>query len=75
MISNFQNFKFELADILLNKDPYSMPLTVSIYVYKEIQLEPSMPQFSFFFPLLFIIQIHMKYKSKRYILFLKKVCI
>ena len=48
MISNFQNFKFELADILLNKDPYSMPLTVSIYVYKEIQLEPSMPQFSFF---------------------------
>lgn len=55
MISNFQNFKFELADILLNKDPYSMPLTVSIYVYKEIQLEPSMPQFSFFFPLLFII--------------------
>ena len=48
MISNFQNFKFELADILLNKDPYSMPLTVFIYVYKEIQLEPSMPQFSFF---------------------------
>ena len=75
MKSNFQHIKFELADILLNKDPYSMPLTVSIYVYKEIQQEPPMPQFLIFHITFYKLNTHeiSQYKSKRYILVFKKV--